>query len=122
MSSAISWFEIPATDFARATKFYSTIIDGELAEMDMGEMKMAFFPAENPGIGGAIISGEGCVPSDTGSLVYLNGGDNLDTVLARVEDAGGKVVMPKTAIGNDYGYFAIFNDTEGNRMGLHSMG
>lgn len=121
MSSAINWFEIPAADFARAKKFYSTIMDGELPEMEMGGFMMAFFPADNTGVGGAIVSGEGCVPSDKGSLIYLNGGDDLNTVLSRVEDAGGKVIMPKTAIGNDYGYCAIFTDSEGNRMGLHSM-
>jgi len=57
-----------------------------------------------------------------GSKVYLNGGENLDTVLNRVNTAGGKVVLPKTPIGDgSMGYIGIFEDTEGNHVSLHSM-
>lgn len=86
------------------------------------EMKYGFLPCDmqNGGVGGGIVEGEGFEPSMTGSLVYLNGGDDLSVPLSKVEAAGGKILMPKTSIGEN-GFMAHFSDTEGNRIALHSM-
>ena len=120
---AISWFEIPALDFVRAKAFYSRIFDYEMPVITMGANLMGFLLHEQgAGVGGAIIHGDGSVPSREGTLVYLNGGADLNTVLGRVEEAGGQVLLPKTGIGSSMGFFALFLDTEGNRLGLHSMG
>ena len=115
----VNWFEIPAANFDRAVNFYNNIYQIELKTNNMNNYSMAFFPAEN-GIGGAIICGEGASPSDKGPLIYLNGGDNLDKILSRVEDAGGTVLMSKQMINEDAGYFALFIDSEGNKLALHS--
>ena len=121
MANALNWFEIPASDFARAEKFYSTIFATDLIPMEGVEgLQMSMFPAED-GVGGGVVQSEGYVPSAEGTLVYLNGGDDLNVVLNRVEAAGGQVVLPKTGIGEN-GYMAFFMDTEGNKVGLHSMG
>lgn len=121
MTNALNWFEIPATDIERAAKFYGVILD---AKLEVGEMspgfQMAMLPVGEGGVGGAIVQGEGYVPSTAGSLVWLNGGDDLNVVLNRVEAAGGKVLMPKMSIG-EHGFAANFSDTEGNRIGLHSL-
>jgi len=82
--------------------------------------QMSMFPAED-GVGGGVIRGEGYVPSAEGTVVYLNAGDDLNVVLGRVQAAGGQVLLPKTSIGSN-GYMAFFLDTEGNKVGLHSMG
>jgi predicted enzyme related to lactoylglutathione lyase len=121
MKHAINWFEIPVLKFDRAKTFYEMVIGAEMQTMEAMGMKSAFFPAdmESGGIGGCIISGDGYIPSKEGALVYLNGGDDLIDMLDRVESAGGKVVLPKTAIGHN-GFMAYFLDTEGNRVGLHS--
>jgi predicted enzyme related to lactoylglutathione lyase len=120
MANALNWFEIPATDIQRGIKFYNTILETELVPMEAGDgFPMGMFPAED-GVSGAVISGEGYTPSTDGSLVYLNGGDDLTTVLNRVESAGGKIMMPKTDIGEN-GFVAFFIDSEGNKVGLHSM-
>ncbi len=120
MTNAINWFEIPTVDMERALKFYNTIFEVAMTSQEaMPGFTMAMFPSQD-GVGGAIIQGEGYTPSQTGSLVYLNGGSNLSTVLERVEAAGGKVLMPKTDIGEN-GFVAYFGDTEGNKVGLHSM-
>jgi len=120
MASAINWFEIPVSDMERAVKFYNAIFE---IGMDVFEMTpgfpMAMFPAED-GTGGAIIQGEGYVPSVEGSLVYLNGGEDLTAVINRVEAAGGSIIMPKMSIGEN-GFVAMFSDSEGNKVGLHSM-
>ena len=115
----ISWFEIPAVNFQQAVDFYSHIYGIELEQNLDGNYAMAFFPA-NKGIGGAIVKGPGSTPSDTGPLLYLNGGKDLNLILEKVEEAGGRIVMPKTLINEESGYFAIFIDSEGNKLALHS--
>ncbi len=118
MKNWINWFEIPATDFERAVGFYGTILGIEFENVAMMGTQMALFPTE--GAGGAIVKGDDHVPSTNGSTVYLNGGDNLDIPLGKIEGAGGKVLVPKTHIGEGMGYFAMFLDTEGNKVALHS--
>jgi uncharacterized protein len=121
MANALNWFEIPVTDFARAKRFYEKVLGIAVEPMVMGPLTMGMLSSDPNAVGGAIVQGDGSVPSASGTLVYLNGGDDLAPLLARVEAAGGSVVVPKTEIGNDFGFFAHFLDTEGNKVGLHSM-
>jgi predicted enzyme related to lactoylglutathione lyase len=121
MKNAINWFEIPVTDFTRAKKFYETLFNAEIMEMPFPDGKYGMLPADmQNGVGGGIVQGEGFVPSQIGTTVYLNGGDDLNIPLAKIEKSGGKVIMPKTSIGEN-GFMAQFLDTEGNRVALHSM-
>ncbi len=120
MANAVNWFELPSNDFNRAVDFYNKVMDTELQPMESNGMQMAFFPHNDNGVGGAVTKGNGSDPNANGSLVYLNGGDDLATPLGRVESAGGTVVLPKTAIGEN-GFIAMFMDCEGNKVGLHSM-
>jgi uncharacterized protein len=119
-ANTISWFEIPATNFARAQAFYGAVLGRTIEPMVMGPITMGFLSSDPNAVGGAIVHGEGA-PSKQGTMVYLNGGDDLAPMLARVESAGGSIAVPKTEIGNDFGFFAHFIDTEGNKVGLHSM-
>ena len=124
-SNVISWFEIPATDLNRAAKFYESIFGIQLIPMDMPNLKMRMFPLEDmmTGVGGAIVDSGGFhKPSFTdGPLIYLNGNPDLQNVLDKIEAAGGKIMVPKTAISPEYGFMAVLIDTEGNRIGLHSV-
>ena len=121
MKNAINWVEIPVNNFDRGKTFYETILGGTMQPMEAMGMKMAFFPFDmKEGIGGGIMQGPGYEPSDKGTLAYLNGGDDLSVVLSKVEKAGGKILLPKMAIGAN-GFMAHFLDCEGNRVGLHSM-
>ncbi|MFZ1702828.1 MAG: VOC family protein [Saprospiraceae bacterium] len=115
----ISWFEIPAITFQQAVSFYNHIFGINMTTISNSIQTMAFFPTIG-GVGGAIVCGPGSIPNENGPLVYLNGGKDLNIILSKVEEAGGRVIMPKTAIGNDAGFFAIFLDTEGNKLALHS--
>ncbi len=122
MKNAINWFDIPVNDFKRAKSFYEEVIGAKMETMAMDEIgiTMAFFPADyENGIGGGITFGPGFEPSDKGSLIYLNGGHDLSTPLSRVESAGGKVIIPKTAMGPNR-FMAQFIDSEGNRVAFHS--
>jgi len=124
MKNAISWFEIPATDLARAQKFYEAIFNFQLIPMDLPNIKMRMFPLEDMmGVGGALCDSGGFhKPSATdGPLIYLNGNPDVQIVLDRIEKAGGKIIVPKTEISPEYGYMAAFIDTEGNRIALHSI-
>ncbi|MTI23820.1 VOC family protein [Fulvivirga kasyanovii] len=121
MNSFISIFEIPATDISRAIAFYQAILGVQIEKLDMPEMQMGIFPYEDQMVTGVIVKAEGYQPSAGGVTIYLNGGDDLQTILDKVEENGGKVIMPKTPHADDSGYFALFHDSEGNRMGLHSI-
>lgn len=120
MKTYISIFEIPATDISRAINFYQSILDIEIEKIEMPEMEMGIFPYEGQTITGVIIKGEGYNPSADGVTIYLNGGDNLQAILDKVEKYNGKIVIPKTPHADESGYFAIFLDSEGNKIGLHS--
>lgn len=116
------WFEIPAINFQRAVDFYQHIFKYNIECIEMAGLKQGLLPHDDTSlVSGAIVSGLDYKPSNNGSVVYLNGGDDLSLVLARVEGVGGKVSMPKTHLGDEIGYIAQFIDVEGNRVGLHSM-
>lgn len=120
MSTVLTWFEIPATDFERAVIFYSTILGKEIPTMDFMGVPNAMFPVDGTEQRfGAIVANREHAPSTSGTLVYFNV-DDLDQVLARVEPAGGTIEMPATSIG-DPGSIAIVHDTEGNRVGLNML-
>jgi uncharacterized protein len=87
----------------------------------MGDADMAFFPMDEGKVGGAVISHQSAKPSPEGTMVYLNAHPDLSLILSRVEKAGGKVVVPKTQITPEIGFMAVFLDTEGNRVALHSQ-
>ena len=123
--NAISWFEIPAIDLDRAQKFYEAIFDIQMIPLATPNLQMRMFPIEDMmnGIGGALCKAEGFYkPSATdGPLVYLNANPDVQNVLDKIESAGGKIQVPKTMISPEYGHMAVFIDTEGNRIALHSV-
>ena len=118
--NALSWFEIHAADFDRARTFYQTILDERLEESPMpgGRMAMFSFDLES-GVGGAVTKMEGCAPGGAGTIVYLNVDGKLDAVLSRIPKAGGKIVRERMPI-PPHGFIALFQDSEGNTVGLHS--
>lgn len=114
------WFDIPVTDIERAKKFYSVVLDVQFHDMVKDGYKIAMFPYENGIVSGALVEYKGSTPSMTGTVIYLNGGKDLSIPLSRVKDAGREILQDKTSIG-EHGYIAYFRDTEGNKVGLHSM-
>jgi predicted enzyme related to lactoylglutathione lyase len=122
MQNAINWFEIPVVNMTRAKVFYGTVLDvSELSTQPFGNGQMTVLPYSD-GVGGALVENkeQGYTPSQQGAVIYLNGGENLSTPLSKVEAAGGKVLVDKMAIGEN-GFIAFFLDTEGNKVGFHSM-
>lgn len=123
-TNALNWFEIPTHDLSRAQRFYETVFQITMEAMDLDELRMRMFPGEgqNGKVGGALVKSAMHKPSREGALIYLNANPDLADPLSRVEQAGGKVIMPKTHISDDIGYMAFFEDTEGNAVAMHSQG
>lgn len=120
MNSIVSIFEIPATDIERAVNFYKSILGVEIQELEYPGMHMGLFPIEDQLTIGVIIKGEDQIPSVNGITIYLNAGKDLQKVLDKIAIHGGEIKLPKTAHADESGFFAIFIDSEGNRLGLHS--
>ena len=113
-----TWFEIPVDDFDRAKSFYESVFQTSILVNDFGAFKMGIFPHKN--VGCAICKGEGYKTGDAGPVVYLNAYPDLNLAQDRIEKAGGKVIMPKKQISPEHGFMALFMDSEGNRLALHS--
>jgi predicted enzyme related to lactoylglutathione lyase len=106
MTQPLSWFEIPALDFARARSFYEKLFGVELKEWAAGPNVMGIFPYDREkASGGCVMKGPALVPTNDGVIIYLNAGGSLDEVLNRVQPSGGEVVFPKTPV-QDIGFFA----------------
>ena len=114
------WFEIPVLDFDRAKVFYETIFDFKMVQIfDAGAFKMGIFP-DGSEVGCAICWGGHYIPSPDGTVVFFDANPDLQTIQDRIEVAGGKIIHPKKMISPEQGYMALFEDTEGNRMGMRS--
>jgi uncharacterized protein len=121
MENMVVWFEIPVNDIERAKKFYSFVFQIEIQLEYMGDTPYGFFPMRGYGNSGALVKRMDFQPSAKAATIYLNGGHDLSDPLSRIEPAGGTILVPKTLISHEMGYYALFLDTEGNRVGLHSM-
>ena len=120
MKNFVSIIEIPIVDFSRAVAFYQTILDINIEEIDMGEDRLGLFPNEEESGSVHLIHGSDYKPSTAGTIIYLNAGDDLQIVADKIEANGGEILLPKTEIGPEMGFYALFLDTEGNKLGLYS--
>ncbi len=116
---AITWFEIPAVQLDRATRFYETLLDIRL-KLDEAFPGMAIWPGEREHVRGCVCVMDEARPHADGVRIYLDAGKSLTPVLARLEAAGGKLVMPTMKISDEIGHIALVADTEGNVVGLHA--
>jgi predicted enzyme related to lactoylglutathione lyase len=120
MKNIISIVEIPTTDFARAVKFYQTILGVSIEEVDMNGTQMGVLPSDGETVNVVLVKGNDYKPTNDGAVLYLNAGNDLQPMLDKVDQNGGQVIVPKTEISPEMGFFALFIDTEGNKLGLHS--
>jgi len=120
MHNLISIVEIPTTDFPRAIKFYQSILGITIEEVQMGDVKLGVLPNAEGTVHVVLAKGNDYKPTTDGAVLYLNAGKDLQSTLDKVEQSGGQVIVPKTEISAEMGFFALFIDTEGNKLGLHS--
>jgi uncharacterized protein len=118
----VGWFEIPVQNMERAMAFYETVFDCKLDRQPMGPLDMAWFPwnHEGKGAGGSLVKyDEFYTPSANGVQIYFSCKD-VENEINKVAGAGGKVISLKKEIAPGIGFMALFMDTEGNRIALHS--
>lgn len=120
MKNLVSIIEIPVADFSRATTFYQSLLAIAIHEVEMDGVQMGILPNDEGTVNVVLAKGSDYQPTMDGAVIYLNAGDNLQPVLDKVEPNGGKIIVPKMQISPEMGYFAMFIDTEGNKLGLHS--
>ncbi len=122
MKHLVNWIEIPVVDMDRAVKFYESSFNSNgFHKMSIGEFDYALFPCDDKFNCGALVKSEFSKPSQDGVTIYLDGGKDLSTILDRVDNAGGTVIMEKTHISLEAGFIALFIDSEGNKIGLQNM-
>jgi len=116
----VGWFDIHVSNLERAKKFYETVFNMQLVDLPLEWGKQSFFPFNNesPNISGALVEKADRSASGNNTVVYFETED-CTAEESRIEKAGGKVVQSKMHIG-EFGFIAIFIDTEGNTIGLHS--
>jgi predicted enzyme related to lactoylglutathione lyase len=125
--NAISWFEIPSLNLAKAKQFYESILQIKMQPMTMGPSECAVFPYDEAGtgVGGAIICGPTApviaAVTHPGVLIYLYSEHTIEVLLQRAIAAGGKVAMPRTALPPGLGFMASIVDLDGNIVGLHAL-
>ena len=117
----VNWIEIPVDDLARAKNFYENIFEFEIVDLKVGDETYACFPnKDGDGFSGALVQYDFTKPGRNGPLVYLNPYDGIDKMIERILEAGGKIIQPKKEIASGFGFYAIFEDTEGNMLALQS--
>ncbi|MDF2379693.1 MAG: VOC family protein [Candidatus Gracilibacteria bacterium] len=123
--NVVGWFEIPVTDMERAIPFYQSVFDVQLERHQMDPIDMAWFPMldEKTGSPGSLVcQKDSYKPSHDGALLYFTAqSGDLKNEVGRVEAAGGKILSPPKLITEEYGYMALVEDTEGNRIAIHSQ-
>ncbi len=115
-------FEIPVSNLERAQDFYKNLFDWQVTEVpgmpywivhtvETDEQQM---PKESGAINGGFFKkeeGENISP-----VIVINVPD-IDGYIKKIEQAGGKIVLPKNQVG-EFGLYARFADTEGNVIGI----
>ncbi len=120
----VGWFEIPVTDMDRAKAFYDAVFGIEISIHNMNELVMGWFPfaeGKTGASGSLVLHKEFYVPGGNKGVVIYFSSEDVQIQLDRITPAGGTVVQPKTEIGGGHGFMAVFMDTEGNRVALHSQ-
>lgn len=117
----VTIIEIPVTNMTRAVKFYQVLLGVTIETMTMEGTELGVLPSIEGTVSVVLVKGEDYIPTKNGTLIYLNPGDDLQPALDRVEKNGGKVILPKTQISPEMGYYSFFIDSEGNKLGLHSQ-
>jgi uncharacterized protein len=115
----VNWIEIPVLDMERARRFYEAIFEFKIVDLKVGDDSYSCFPNKTgEGFSGALVQYDFTKPGKNGPLVYLNPYTDIDTVLQRIKAAGGKVIKERKEVAPGFGYFAMFEDTEGNMLAL----
>jgi predicted enzyme related to lactoylglutathione lyase len=129
MDNLIVWADIPVADLERAMKFYSAVLQREFVTMEGMEGVGLPGPGEGDDPSGQdmpvafdLVRREEVTPSHEGCTVYLDARGDAEGMLRRAAEAGGEILTPATFMGEMVGTIGFFQDSEGNRIGVHQQG
>ena len=120
--SRVIHFEIHAENPDRAITFYTGLFGWQFKKWEgpMPYWLITTGPDSDPGINGGLVPRPGPSPTQgqaMSSYVCTVGTDNLDAVLKKLPNLGGKIALPKMPIPG-VGWLAYGVDTEGNTFGM----
>jgi len=113
---AFSWYELTTSDTKAARSFYGNMLGWQFQDMDMGKSTYTVINVGGQGIGGitGIPPNAQGMPPNWGGYVTV---DDVDEVVARVADLGGRVLLAPTDIPT-VGRFATVMDPQGATLSL----
>jgi predicted enzyme related to lactoylglutathione lyase len=115
MSYKVVYFELEAMDLSRVKRFYETIFRWDIRILQNYKYAQVYIDKEYAG-GIAQVS----KPKGHGSNRFYVEVPDVDAVLERVSSMGAKIIQPKRPVGH-HGHAALFQDAEGNVVGVWSM-
>ncbi len=113
MKHTFAHFEIPADDVKRAKKFYSELFGWQISAAEGFEDYWFIQTGDEGDLAGGLMSRQ--APGQ-GPVYYVQV-ESVADYAAKVEALGGKVIVPKSPVPG-MGWFAHFQDTEGNVFAL----
>jgi predicted enzyme related to lactoylglutathione lyase len=126
--NTVVWADIPVTDLNRAMKFYGAVLQREFKPMEgMEGVALEAPPADfDPStmeppfpVAFDLVVVQERKPSADGCTIYLNSHGDPEGMLQRAVAAGGKLLQPVADMGDMVGSVGFFEDSEGNRIGVH---
>jgi hypothetical protein len=111
------WFDVPVADLDRAAAFYRAVLGVRVDKEQFDKFSFCVIEHDQGNGGCLVLEPQGVVKG--GILVYMNVDGRIRDAVAQVKPHGGKVLQDTHAIG-PHGFRAIVEDSEGNRIALHS--
>ena len=110
------WFEIPVTDLDASRAFYEKVLGIAMTRSDEGPNPMvAFSSMDDAGVSGHLYPGTPAARG-SGNTIHFAVRETLEDAMARVPEAGGRVVSDIIPI--PVGRFVYCEDPDGNSIGL----
>ena len=119
----VNWFEIPVVNIERAKQFYEHMLNINMQRVDLGELKMCWFPSnpQKPGASGALVEHPSHYqPVDNGGVILYLACEDVAGSLEKAQKSGGKIIQNKKEISPEHGFMGLLIDCEGNKIALHS--
>jgi len=113
MHGKICYLEIPANLAEDSARFYADLFGWTVRER--GDGNLAF--DDSGSVSGTWVKESDRTP-DERTRIYIMV-DSITTSLDEIARRGGKIVTPRTEIGQNMGAFAVFHDPVGNEFGLY---
>jgi uncharacterized protein len=117
-NNTVTWWELQVSDLAEAQAFYGAVFGWSFQAFGPGFVAAAA-PDGTPLGGLDSETGKGQEPAGRGARIYVSVED-LEQTLKAVEASGGTVEKTRTLISEEFGWWALFSDPSGLKIGLTS--